>query len=154
MTLKLYDVTPTPAPRQSQRDAWKPSGPVLRYRAFRDEVTLKIHTLPEDYFHAIFLIPMPQSWTKKRKRACNGMKHPQKPDKDNLEKALVDAIYRHGDDSHIWNSSATKLWAWTGGILISDNYIKIDDPGLEHPDGLGLWIPQLIEPIKHPTTGS
>lgn len=37
----------------------------------------------------------------------NGKPHQSKPDKDNLERALLDALFE--DDAHIWDSRARKL---------------------------------------------
>jgi Holliday junction resolvase RusA-like endonuclease len=61
---------------------------------------------------------MPSSWSKKKRQAMAGKPHQQKPDKDNLEKALMDAIY--ADDSHIWDSRVTKLWGEEGQIIIGE----------------------------------
>lgn len=121
--IQFFDIPPTPAPRQSARDKWKPSKPVLRYRAFRDEVAFKVKELPEDFFHIVFLIAVPASWSEKKKREHIGQPHRQKPDKDNLEKAFIDAIYRHSDDAHVWNTASTKLWAGMPGIVIADDYL-------------------------------
>lgn len=96
---------------------------VQRYRAFRDEVGLYIKELPEDFFHAVFLISMPPSWSERKKRDKAGWPHKGTPDKDNLEKALVDAVYRGRDDSHVWNTASTKLWAYHGAILIADDFL-------------------------------
>ena len=123
--LQVLAVTPRAAPRQSRRDKWKPSKEVLRYRAFRDEIGYKLTELPADFFHAVFLLPMPPSWSEKKKSEKAGWPHLQKPDKDNLEKALVDAVYRGRDDSHVWNGASTKLWAYQGAILISSDFIPI-----------------------------
>ena len=128
MTLRFYDVAPTPAPRQVQRDKWKPSPAVERYRAFRDEVALKIPDLPTGFFHAVFLMPMPPSWSVKKRVRQVGLPHLQKPDKDNLEKALVDAVYRHGDDAHVWTTASTKIWSGLPGILVSDTYLGLEGP--------------------------
>lgn len=144
--IRLYDISPAPAPRQSRRDAWKPSPEVKQYRAFRDEVAYKIKSLPTDYFHVVFFIPMPKSWAKKRQSQTLGMKHTQKPDKDNLEKALIDAFYRHADDAHVWNTSSTKVWAWRGAILISDHYLDIRDPGILKPVIDGTVLTPLTNP--------
>ena len=124
-TIQVFDIPPTPAPRQSRRDRWCPSASVQRYRAFRDEVAWKIGELPEDFFHVIFLLPMPASWSKRKKSETVGWPHLQKPDKDNLEKALVDAVFRNRDDAHVWNGASTKLWAYTPAILIADDFIPI-----------------------------
>jgi len=140
MRIQAFDITPTPAPRQSRRDKWAPSKAVQVYRAFRDEVAWKIRTLPEDFFHVVFLLPMPASWSDRKKSEHVGTPHRGKPDKDNLEKALVDAIFRNADDAHVWNTASTKLWAYQGAILISDDPI----PFLELPVDLaelvrGSW---------------
>lgn len=59
---------------------------------------------------------MPKSWTLKKKRKTVGQPHKQKPDKDNLEKALLDAVY--DEDCCVWDGRVTKLWGWTGMIII------------------------------------
>ncbi len=121
--IRVLDITPRAAPRQSRRDKWAPSKAVRIYRAFRDEVGYKIKELPEDFFHVVFLLPMPASWSEKRKSETAGWPHHGTPDKDNLEKALLDAVYRGSSDAHVWNTASTKLWAYHGAILIADDYI-------------------------------
>lgn len=44
--------------------------------------------------------------------------HMQKPDKDNLEKALLDCVFE--EDSHVWDGRVSKLWGWTGAIIITN----------------------------------
>ncbi|MBG3071635.1 RusA family crossover junction endodeoxyribonuclease, partial [Proteus mirabilis] len=48
----------------------------------------------------------------------NGKPHQQKPDKDNLEKALLDAIF--DDDSRVWDGRVTKVWGERGQIIIQE----------------------------------
>lgn len=121
--IQIIDVRPTPAPRQSRRDRFAPSKAVRDYRAFRDLVGYKIQELPEDFFHVVFVIPMSQSWSEKKKRELAGWPHKLKPDADNLVKALIDAVYRNREDSHVWNYSVTKLWGFTGLVMIADDFI-------------------------------
>jgi Holliday junction resolvase RusA-like endonuclease len=64
----------------------------------------------------VFFIEVPKSWTKRKKRLSIGEPHRQKPDLDNLIKALGDALY--GDDSHIASIHASKVWASKPGISI------------------------------------
>ena len=45
-----------------------------------------------------------------------GQPHQQKPDLDNLAKALFDALYE--DDSSIYNIRLLKQWDWYGRIII------------------------------------
>lgn len=74
--------------------------------------------LPESGYHVTFVIPMPKSWSKKKRAQHVGQPHQQKPDKDNLEKALLDAVF--DEDSHVWDGRVTKIWGETGQIIIEE----------------------------------
>ena len=115
---KKFNIIPVPKPRQTQRDRWLKRACVMRYRAFADEVRLKKVPLPEAGGHVIFYLPMPKSWSKKKRTAMNGQPHMQRPDCDNLFKALADAIY--SEDSHIHDVRISKKWANKGKILIRE----------------------------------
>ena len=106
-------------PRMTRADKWKKRPEVMRYRAFCDEVRLHSVNLPESAFHVTFVIPMPQSWSKKKRQQFDGQPHQSKPDMDNLMKALMDAIYE--DDAHIWDGRITKRWGETGKIIIQED---------------------------------
>ncbi len=116
--MKTYNITPMGKPRMTRSDKWKKRLEVLRYRAFCDHVRLLGVELPEAGAHITFILPMPQSWSKKKRLEMAGKPHQQKPDKDNLEKALMDAIY--ADDAHIWDSRVTKRWGEEGKIIIGE----------------------------------
>lgn len=111
----FYDIKPVPKPRQTRSDKWKKRPCVLRYRAFKDEVKLKGLVLPEPC-KIIFFLEMPRSWSQKRRDAFNLKPHRNKPDIDNLIKAVFDAL--HTDDSHIWQVHAEKRWSDRPGIMI------------------------------------
>lgn len=113
-----YDITPQTKPRMTARDKWKKRPAVLRYFAFRDECRLKRVSVPESNYHITFVIPMPQSWAESKKKRMDGSPHQTTPDKDNLEKALLDAVYT--DDKSVWDGRVTKLWGLTGKIIITD----------------------------------
>ncbi len=120
LTLPL---APVPAPRQSRRDAWKPSPAVVRYREFRDNVHLLVSasriTIPTGGLAVAFELPMPPSWSRKKREALEGAPHTQKPDLDNLLKALQDSIWPEGDAS-IWHiTDLRKTWAREGRITLS-----------------------------------
>jgi Holliday junction resolvase RusA-like endonuclease len=104
---KVYPIAPVPKPRMTQRDKWKKRPCVLRYRAFKDKVRVYRVTLPQPC-RVVFWLPMPRSWTDTEKRAHDGQPHQQKPDLDNLLKALGDAV--HSNDAHLWNIQAEKRW--------------------------------------------
>ena len=116
--MKVYDITPMGKPRMTRADKWKKRPEVLRYRAFCGEVRRQGVELPESGSHVTFIIPMPASWSKRKRAEFNGKPHQAKPDFDNMMKALMDAIYE--DDAHIWDSRVTKLWGEKGQIIIGE----------------------------------
>lgn len=111
-----YYITPCPAPRQVRSDTWNARPSVLKYRAFRDEVRAqRVEFVSGDC--VTFWIPMPRSWSRRKRAEMLGAPHKQKPDLDNLLKALLDAIY--DDDSAIWKIGKNqKFWANVGRIDI------------------------------------
>ena len=115
-------VPPMGKPRQTQRDKWKRRPVVVRYRKWCDAVRMfamkEDFTFPESGAHLLFRVQMPKSWSKKKKRELCGQPHQQKPDVDNLAKAVLDALCPD-DDSHIWQLTAEKRWAETGSIEIT-----------------------------------
>lgn len=116
MTIDVYPVTPVPKPRMTQRDKWAKRPAVVRYWSFCDKVRLLGCELPEQGAHVTFNVPMPKSWSKKRRQMMLGQPHQQRPDIDNFEKGLLDALY--DDDSCVWDIRSTKLWAEVGHITI------------------------------------
>ncbi len=65
-------------------------------------------------------IPMPKSWSKKKKAEHLGKYHAQKPDSDNYAKAVLDqlnGIY-YNDDAQVSVLTVVKLWAVRGQINI------------------------------------
>jgi Holliday junction resolvase RusA-like endonuclease len=121
--MKIYNVTPNTKPRMTRRDKWAKRPCVLKYFSFKDDVRAAKIELPDSY-HVIFVMPMPK-WTKKKRIEMNGKPHRQTPDKDNLEKALLDALY--DDDSHVWDGRITKIWGENGQIIV--NKIEPYDKG-------------------------
>ncbi|MDU1091911.1 MAG: RusA family crossover junction endodeoxyribonuclease [Leclercia adecarboxylata] len=116
--MKTYNITPMGKPRMTRADKWKKRPEVLRYRAFCDHVRLLGVELPEAGAHVTFVLPMPKSWSNKKHQQFNGQAHQDKPDFDNMLKALMDAIY--ADDAHIWDARVTKLWGEEGQIIIRE----------------------------------
>jgi len=48
----------------------------------------------------------------------DGQPHQVRPDKDNLEKSLLDAVF--SEDCTVWDSRVTKLWGEAGAIIITE----------------------------------
>jgi len=111
-----YKVVPVSKPRMTQKDRWAKRIPVQRYWAFKDEVRLKKIVVKECGSTVTFCLPMPQSWSKKKRDAMRGQPHQQKPDIDNLLKALLDAIF--DEDERVWSISCSKKWADEGSIIV------------------------------------
>lgn len=66
-----------------------------------------------------FFIPVPPSWSKKKKKLHHGRFHQSKPDLDNLLKALMDSLM--AEDKQIAHIELSKRWVdfETGWIEIS-----------------------------------
>lgn len=110
-----YAIDPVPKPRMTQRDKWAKRPAVVRYWDFCDQVNREKVRF-ESGMHVIFYLPMPRSWSIKRKQVMDLSPHIATPDLDNLIKALGDACW--SQDSHIWDIRATKRWAYVGTIRI------------------------------------
>lgn len=114
--IKIYPITPMGAPRMTRADAWNKRDVVLRYRAFKDLVQAHKVELANGY-SVTFVLPMPPSWSKKKRDAMRGQYHQYKPDLDNLLKALMDSIF--GEDCHIADlGRVKKVWGDSGQIKI------------------------------------
>lgn len=104
----------------TRRDTWAQRPVVLKYRAFcdalREQVKEQDFTLPEAGFNLWYHIPMPKTWSKKKKAAMRGQPHQQTPDVDNITKGVFDALL--GQDSGIWDVRSGKFWAEEGRIEI------------------------------------
>lgn len=119
-----YFITPIAKPRMSRSDKWKRRPATAKYWKFVDQCRLEKVVLPCFGAHVTFILPMPKSWSQKKKGQMNGKPHmgsmghpPEKEiDLDNLLKALGDAIY--GNDSGIYDIWVTKRWGCMGKIII------------------------------------
>lgn len=115
--MKRLPVTPLGKPRMTQRDRWKERPAVMAYRTYCDELRLRLprYELPV-HLYIVFHLPMPASWSNKKKQAMAGTLHESKPDIDNLAKGFMDAF--KCEDKHVAVLHAEKYWAWEGGITV------------------------------------
>ena len=126
------NITPCPKPRMTKADRWRKRPSVLKFFAFRDAVrqykeskgvlqsAYHAHHLEFESFEIEFHVPMPKSWSKKKKGYMNGSAHQQRPDLDNYLKAWKDSVYE--EDAIVWRVKASKLWTdGTGHIVV--NYL-------------------------------
>ena len=114
-------IDPIAKPRMTIRDKWAHRPVVNNYFAFKDELTLlcklKDFILP-DAFKIEFLIPMPDGWSFKRKMEMIGKPHQQRPDLDNLVKAVLDCL--KCEDKYVYHIDAKKMWWEEGKIIFYD----------------------------------
>jgi len=116
---------PVAKPRMTQRDRWEQRTCVVRYRQYCDKLRADCEhhgwTLP-DSVAMTFVIAMPVSWSKKKRREMLGCHHSCKPDIDNLIKGVLDAL-RPDDDSGVWRVSAVKRWGKCGCVILQDWHV-------------------------------
>lgn len=113
-----FDIRPMPKPRMTRADRWKKRKVVLDYFAWCALLRNLTKDLLIDFdeLYVVFNIEMPASWSEKKKLAHIGKPHRQRPDVDNLFKALFDALNK--DDSHIYKIGGEKLWSRKSSIEI------------------------------------
>jgi Holliday junction resolvase RusA-like endonuclease len=106
-------------------DKWKKRTITDSYWAFKSELKLKaniagLKTLPQEIQSICFIVPMPNSWSEKKKKAFEGMPHTQRPDLDNFLKGVQDCLC--SEDSHIWRICyLSKVWGRYGQLIIEIN---------------------------------
>ncbi len=130
----MINITPIPKPRMTISDAWKKRPVVMAYWAFKDEFRMKVDlalsgkkrdSVECGVLSVEFHLPMPSSWSRKKKLKFEGRPHLSKPDLDNLVKAVMDCLYE--SDSHIHTIYARKFWTAKGGGIdfLSTNPVKL-----------------------------
>ena len=115
------DITPVAKPRMTKRDKWAKRPVVENYWAFKKELSRlvkKEKVNPEDYDSLVigFHVPMPESWSNKKRARMLWTMHQQRPDVDNLTKAVLDSLYK--EDSRVCSICAYKMWTNKGEIFI------------------------------------
>ena len=126
----LFDIIPMGGVRMSSSDKWRVNPNhidpkkrqrevVTRYFAFKDLLRLQANQMKFTLgktLEAVYFMPMPDSWSKKKKERMNGLPNESKPDTDNITKAIKDTMRK--EDSDIWWEKAEKRWAYKGSIII------------------------------------
>jgi len=99
-------------PRMTQRDKWKKRDVVERFYAVKDELKAAVdpELLEPDIGKVSWKIwlPMPKSWTLLKKAHMLGKPHRGKPDRDNLDKGVLDILFK--EDSGIHSGNLEKYW--------------------------------------------
>lgn len=104
---------PMGKPRMTQQDKWKKRPPVVRYRKWKDQVSLMapISKIPWKRVHRIdwtAYLAIPKRWNRAQRAELTGTVHRVKPDRDNIDKALLDALLK--EDSIVSDGCLKKRW--------------------------------------------
>ena len=113
----------------TQRDRFSKRPSVMKYWAYKAALRDLCVELPIPY-KVTFFLAMPKSWSKKKRAQHVGMPHLQTPDKDNLEKGFLDALF--DDDSHVWSGWTEKRWAETAHITVERMPPTMQDIARKH----------------------
>ena len=108
-------ITPMGKPRMTQRDKWDKRACVTRYWELADRLRAVCEVAGVElttFLYCEFYLPMAKSWSKKKKAEKLGTPHDQKPDIDNMCKAVMDALCK--EDKAIHTCYARKYWNESG----------------------------------------
>ena len=110
-------------------------------RAFTPKATVNFEAVVQEFAAQIFPRPLegpiavdveaifepPPSWSKKKRAAHMGQWHTQRPDRDNIEKAILDGLNRIAfvDDSQVAAGSSLKRWGEKAETRVT---IRLLDP--------------------------
>lgn len=121
-TIRLVIPGPAPGkPRMTRRDKWAQRECVMRYRDWCDRVRqIANGDIPAaesvaELNWAAFFAP-PKSWSKKRRVAAIGTLYREKPDRDNIDKAILDCLFQQ--DKAIAVGRIEKRWDWHARLEI------------------------------------
>jgi Holliday junction resolvase RusA-like endonuclease len=112
-------------PRMTRRDSAKSKQNkiagmrpiVARYWEFKNQVKYYRVVFPAHGARVTFCVPMPKSWSKRKKDIMRGQPHQQVPDLDNMLKAVLDSCLKN--DEFVWHiAEMKKIWGNHGYIEI------------------------------------
>jgi len=112
---------PVAKPRMTRRDKWDKRKCVVQYRQWCDRVRRLVgryippaETVLELNWTAYF--EPPKSWNKMRRVDAMGTLHRQTPDRDNIDKAVLDCLYKR--DEAIADGTIRKRWDWRARLEV------------------------------------
>lgn len=117
--LFVFDIVPIPAPRLVHSDKWKKRPIAIRYFEYKERIkalALELGYELTPVLNILFIMPMPRTWTYKKKESLVNMPHQQTPDIDNLIKGTMDSMITQ--DNFVWSINASKIWGERGCIII------------------------------------
>ena len=114
----IFSIDPVGAVRYSKASGYRPDW--ARYAEYK--TALAWMAAAHRYEISVplslrFVLPMPASWSAKKKAEQDGQPHRSKPDLDNLIKGFKDALL--SEDSAVWQyGPMEKRWGTAGAIVV------------------------------------
>jgi Holliday junction resolvase RusA-like endonuclease len=113
MTLKFtIPGKPIGKPRMTRRDKWAQRSAVVKYREWCDRTREIVGPVPPANQTAsvswVAYFEPPKSWSKRKREDAIGELHRSRPDRDNIDKALLDCLWK--EDSGIARGTIEKRW--------------------------------------------
>lgn len=120
-----FNLTPIGKPRMTQRDKWlnPPREAILKYRLSKQAMeayAMMTKFSLKDKLECVFHLPMPESWSNKKKERMALTPHQSKPDLDNILKFVMDTLLPQSD-SNVHTIVAKKIWDFEGKIIFIEN---------------------------------
>jgi Holliday junction resolvase RusA-like endonuclease len=126
----VLDVEPCSAVRMTQSDRWKTNpnhldprkrqrSAVTKYFQYKNKVVQlcnEVNYTLSDALEIIFVLPIPDSWSNKKKKEYVDKPHQSRPDIDNLLKAFMDALST--EDGYVYLVKAKKIYGEKGKIIL------------------------------------
>ena len=103
-------VVPMGKPRMTQADKWRRRECVVRYRGYADAIRAETEGRMEAPVSVSWVayLPIPPSWSGAKRRAHMGQPHKSKPDRDNIDKGILDALFEA--DACVASGVLVKRW--------------------------------------------
>ncbi len=114
------NIVPVAKPRMTQSDKWKKRPATEKYWKYKDDLKLLCFLCrwqPKDDLDVKFVLPMPNSWSERKKKKMDGQPHKQRPDLDNLIKGFKDALMIEDSNVHTYHNMK-KVWGRNGSIIL------------------------------------
>jgi len=116
----IFNIKPLPKPRMTAGDRSGYRKCVRDYWDYKKELINQAnklgYKLPDILEDVTFCLPMPVSWSQKKKILMDGKPHQQTPDIDNLIKALFDSLTNSDANIHTLKN-IRKIWGLEGQIV-------------------------------------
>lgn len=95
------------------------------------EAKRKQFTMPSAGVAIVFYVPVPPSWSKKKKKLFHGKLHQSTPDLDNLFKAFLDSLV--SEDKYVASCTISKRWVDFPNGWIEIEEVELPDPIISPP---------------------